>query len=153
MKKLLMVIIIIFAAGLLSLNGWKFISNNLMDHSLKSEEVNIHKVLSSRDIKTIDSVCSSNGVYLFNSSNGVKYLIFSGSFLDISSYAPIYSNIKIEAKDSSLIINYDENYKKYTGTSYPSLRIVYRIKNSKDISIIRLYKNGEETHFNSVSGL
>jgi hypothetical protein len=101
--------------------------------------------------KQIDSLCEKNGVFLLQSEkNNEIYLILDGSHTSLEGEAPYFSNVKVTTEKDSIMIYFNEEPKNYTVGKYPEQRLVYKINTDKDYEFIKLFKNGEETHFDSI---
>ncbi|MFT8352867.1 MAG: hypothetical protein ABF685_28620 [Clostridium saccharoperbutylacetonicum] len=100
--------------------------------------------------KVMESVKDS-GVYLLNTGEeNVTYLILDGTHMSLKNEAPYFSDVKIENKEKSIMIYFNEELKIYPDGEYPEHRLIYRITKTKDNEFIRVFKNGEETHIDSV---
>jgi len=94
-----------------------------------------------------------NGVFLLNTGeDNVTYLILDASHMSLKNEVPDFSNVKIENKGNSIMIYFSEKLKIYPDGKYPELRLIYKITKDKHTEYIRAFKNGEETHFDSVIG-
>jgi hypothetical protein len=92
-----------------------------------------------------------NGVFLLQSdSDNVTYLILDGSNMNSNNEAPYFSNVKIENNSNAIIINYDEELNDYTKSKYLEHRLIYKIIKDDDTEFMKVFKNGEETHFDSI---
>lgn len=94
-----------------------------------------------------------SGVYLLNTGeDNVTYLILDGSHMSLKNEVPYFSAVKIENKENSIMIYFNEELKIYPDGKYPEQRLIYKITKDKDTEYIRVFKNEEETHFDSVIG-
>lgn len=99
----------------------------------------------------VSKLIKGNGVYLLNTEGDkINYLILDGSYINLGNEAPYFSAVKIENKEASIMIYFSEEMKTYPNGKYPEQRLIYKITKDKNYEYIRVFKNGEETHFDSV---
>lgn len=94
---------------------------------------------------------SKDGVFLCEDKNNTYYLLLNGVLLNQSQGAADFSDFQIVPKGNVLNISYKETYiKDYVNKKIDS-KVLYRIKLHRNFNGVKLYKNGKETHFDSVS--
>lgn len=92
-----------------------------------------------------------SGVYLLNiGKDNVTYLILDGSHMSLKNEAPYFSDVRVENKGNSIMIFFNEEVRIYPDGKYPEQRLIYKITKDKNTEYIRVFKNGEETHFDCV---
>jgi hypothetical protein len=92
-----------------------------------------------------------SGVYILNvGEDNSTYLILDGTHMSLKNEAPYFSDVKIENKEKSIMIYFNEDFKIYSEGKYPEHRLIYKFTRPKDNEYIRVFKNGEETHIDSV---
>lgn len=98
----------------------------------------------------VSKLIKENGVYLLNSGeDNVTYLILDVSHMSLKNEAPYFSDVKIENKGNSIMVYFNEELKIYPDCKYHEQRLIYKITKDKDTEYIRVFSNGEETHFDS----
>lgn len=127
--------------------------NNVKEGTFSAEKLNIN----SKDYKKINGKVSEtinkNGVYLLNiGDEKVEYLILDGSHISFKNEVPYYSDVKVEKKEDSIMIYFNEEEKTYSESKFLELRLIYKITEGKGTEYTKVFKNGEETHFDSVIG-
>lgn len=91
-----------------------------------------------------------NGIYLFEDDTNEMYLFLNGYNVKNGDKASYFTDIKKEVKEGILIISFIEKYTDdYKNKGIPN-RVLYKIKRPKNVDTIRIYKNGQETHFDVV---
>jgi hypothetical protein len=101
----------------------------------------------------VNKTIKKSGVYLLNTGeDNVTYLILDGSHMNLNNEAPYFSDVKVENKGNSIMIYFNEELKIYPIGKYAEQRLIYKITKDKDTEYIRVFKNGEETYFDSVIG-
>lgn len=99
----------------------------------------------------VSKLIKGNGVYLLNTEGDkVNYLILDGSYINLKNEAPCFSEVKIENKEDSIMIYFNEELGTYQNGKYPEQRLIYKITKDKNYEYIRVFKNGEETHIDSL---
>lgn len=101
----------------------------------------------------VNGLIKKNGIYLLQTGeDNVSYFILDGSHMNLKYEAPYFSEVKIESKEDSILIYFSEKLKVYPLGKYPDNSLIYKITKDKDTEYIRVFKNGKETHFDSVIG-
>ena len=127
--------------------------NNVKDNIFTTEKLNTNSSVYKKINDKVSGVIEKNGIYLLNTGeDNVTYLILDGSHLSFKNEIPCFSDIKIENKGASILIYFSEELKTYSEGKYTELRLIYKITEDKDTEYIRVFKNGEETHIDSVIG-
>lgn len=99
----------------------------------------------------VSKLIKGNGVYLLNTEKDkISYLILDGSYMNLKNEAPYFLDVKIENKEASIMIYFGQQMKTYPDGKYPEQRLIYKITKDKNYEYIRVFKNGEETHIDSV---
>lgn len=98
----------------------------------------------------MDRYKDKNGIYLYDDGTNGKYLLLNDYNVKNGDKASYFTDIKMEVKDGTLIINFNEEYTDdYKNKAIDNI-VLYKIKQSKSIDTIRIYKNGQETRFDVV---
>lgn len=125
--------------------------NNVKDGTFITEKLNTDSRDYKKIIDKISGAIKENGVYLLNTGkDNITYLILDGSYINLKNEAPYFSDVKIENRENSINIYFREEMKTYPEGEYPDHRLIYKITKDKDTEYIRVFKNGEETHVDSV---
>lgn len=125
--------------------------NSAKNNIFTTEKINMVTDLSMKEKDAVDQLCKDNGVFLLDSQErNVIYLIFDDTHVNLNGEAPYFSDVRVETKDDMLMIYFNEESKKYLSGKYPELKQVYKIIKDKDYTYIRVFKNGEETHFDGI---
>lgn len=115
-----------------------------------AEEINLSS------LNTKDIIFKENGVYLqyLDNHNLDKpkemYFILNGSIVNLEGEAPFYSNVDIKTSENEIQIYFDEEIKKYPQGKYPDHKLIFKITPDKKYEYIKVFKNGQESHFDSV---
>lgn len=139
------VFIVLIAAGIfMKMNNAKngiFITKKLDANESAYKKIN----------EKVSETIKENGVYLLNTGeDNVTYFILDGSHISLKNEAPYFSDIKIGNKGNSIMIYFNEELKIYPEGKYHEHRLIYKIIKDTNTEYIRILKNGEETHFDSV---
>ena len=127
--------------------------NNVKDNTFTTEKLNTNSSGYKKINNKVSGVIDKNGSYLVNiGEDNISYLVLDGSHLSFKNEIPYFSDVKIENKGDSILIYFNEELKIYPEGKYTELRLIYRITKDKDTEYFRIFKNGEETHFDSVIG-
>ena len=81
---------------------------------------------------------------------GDSYLFLNDYNVKNGEKAPYYTDIKMELKQNTMTISFNEKYADDYKNKEINNRELYKIKQTKDYDTIRIYKNGKEVHFDSV---
>lgn len=123
--------------------------NNSSDNVL--EEVNIQEINKDAQI-FIQNIKDSNGVFLFSPIDNEQYLIVKYSTVLQGDEAKYLSAISSKITDRNLIINIEEmGTNKYADDRLRETRI-FKLIDTKVFDKIEIFKNGEETNIELVSG-
>jgi len=121
------------------------------DNTFLTEELNTNSNAYNKINDKVSNLIKENGVFLLQTGeDSVTYLIFDSSHMSLNNEASNFSDVKIENNHNSIIINFSEELKNYTEGEYPEHRLIYKIIKDKDTEYIKVFKNGEDTHFDSV---
>ncbi|WP_239616813.1 hypothetical protein [Cohnella mopanensis] len=114
-------------------------------------EVNIEGLNKNAKI-FVDNIKNSNGLYLFSPIDEKQYLIVSYSNVLQGEEAKFLSSINAEVQDQTLTINLEE----LVTQDYQDKRLkkltIFNLGSDQEYEKIRIFKNGEETHFDLVGG-
>lgn len=103
-----------------------------------------------KKVKAFMDMCDDkNGVYFYTASKDVRYLFLNGATVKYGDKAPYFSDIKIEVKENTLVINFNENYTDDYENKKIDYSVLYKIKVPKGIEFITIYKNGQQTHIDN----
>lgn len=138
-------LIILIAAGV-------FIKiNNAKDGTFSTKKIDDNTSLYKKINDKASLSIGESGVYLLNTGeDNITYLILDGSHMSLNNEAPYFSDVKIENEGDSIMIYFNEELRAYPEGQYSGQRLIYKITNHKDAEYIKVFKNGEETHFNSI---
>ena len=127
--------------------------NNVKDNTFTTEKLNANSSVYKKINNKVSGITEKNGTYLLNTGeDNVTYFILDRSHLSFRNEIPYFSDVKIENKGDSILIYFSEELKTYSEGKYTELRLIYRITKDKATEYFRVFKNGEETHFDSVIG-
>lgn len=84
-----------------------------------------------------------NGIYLFNDSDTRSYLILRQDFLDDGKS---FGKVDIKKDSKTLILHLNQSSKK----GNKATQKIYEINNRTDTEILRVFKDGDLTHFQNV---
>jgi len=87
---------------------------------------------------------ADTGIYMFNDSNGVRYLYVNQVFLDEGKG---FGGVQVERNGDSLEIYLEEAPAAEQETDAYKL---YTIKAPGDYEYVKVFKNGEDTHFSAI---
>lgn len=125
--------------------------NNTKDDIFITKKLDTNTSVYKKINNKVSESIKESGVYLLNTGeDDVTYLILDGSHMSLKNEAPYFSDVKIENKGDSIMIYFNEELKIYPDGNYPEHRLIYKITKDKNTEYIRVFKNGEETHFDSV---
>jgi flagellar basal body L-ring protein FlgH len=122
----------------------------------KSSPVEISEIkIQNADSKVqefVNRFSNQNDIYLFTNEKQEKYLFLNGYNVVEGKEAPYFSDTKVELDDDTLTVYFNEKYTNSYSNKELSNRLLYRIRVDKQYEYIRIFKNGEETHFDVVGG-
>jgi hypothetical protein len=119
---------------------------------------NTNLVFSKENIKSADKKVKifmdryndKNGIYNYQDGTNEMYLFLNGFNVKNGEKASYFTDIKMEVKEGTLIINFNEKYTDDYENKVIDNRVLYKIKQPKNVDTIRIYKNGQETHFDVI---
>lgn len=151
-KKKIYLVTIISALIILIATGVFIKMNNSKDDTFTTKKLDDNTSLYKKINDKASLSIGESGVYLLNTGeDNVSYLILDGSHMSLKNEAPYFSDVKIENEGDSIMIYFNEELRTYPVGEYSGQRLIYKIINNKDTEYIKIFKNGEETHFNSIS--
>lgn len=138
------IVLATFAAALwASFNGPKEV-----DKGALFQKVEISSA--SQKVKTfVNTFAGKNGVYTYEDGTKEKYLLLNGFNVPRGEKAAYFSEVKMEVIDNALVISYNENFTDDYKNKEMSNLMLYRFKQPDNIDVLRVFKNGAETHFDS----
>jgi len=152
-KKIFYLLISISVLMILLLIGINIKMNNVKDNTFIAEKLNTNSDAYKKINDKVSSFIKENGVFLLQTEeDNVNYLILDGSHMNLKNESSYFSDVKVENNEDLIMIYYNEELKNYTEGKYPEHRLIYKITKDKETEYIRVFKNKEETHFNSVIG-
>lgn len=98
----------------------------------------------------MDSFNDKDGIYLYQFDSNYMYLFLNGYNTKDENRALYFTDIKMEVKDETFIINFNEKSTDDYKNKDIANRVLYKIKRPKNIDTIKIYKNGQETHFDAI---
>ena len=98
----------------------------------------------------IDRRIGDNGIFQLHTSDGSQYLFLNRSNVVQGEEAVYYENIRIEDDKNIAKIYFDEIYTSYYQDKELENMKLYEILSKDKIDTIRIYKNGQETYFDSI---
>jgi hypothetical protein len=91
-----------------------------------------------------------NGIFLLHTSDGDQYLFLNGSNIVQGEEAAYYEDIRIKDDKNIAKIYFDELYTAdYQDKELENVKL-YKIFLKDTIDTIGIYKNGQETYFDSI---
>lgn len=151
-KKKIYLVAVISALIILIAAGVFIKMNNAKDGTFSTKKLGDNTSLYKKINDKASVSIGESGVYLLNTGeDNVTYLILDGSHMSLNNEAPYFSDVKIEKEGDSIMIYFNEELKAYPEGKYSGQRLIYKIINNTDTEYIKVFKNGEETHFNSIS--
>lgn len=125
--------------------------NNVKNDIFIIKKLDVNTSIYKKINDKVSKLINESGVYLLNTGeDNVTYLILDGSDMSFKNEAPYFSDVKIENKGNSIMIYFNEYLKIYQDGKYPEHILIYEIIKDKDTEYIRVFRNGEETHFDSI---
>ncbi|KOP71912.1 hypothetical protein AMS60_21750 [Bacillus sp. FJAT-21945] len=122
---------------------------NVNDGKLTFSEINPEKASATvKDFITqmeINEDGTGNGIYILNVKKDKFYLFLSQEFLD---KGKSFGSIDVKEEEDTLTIYLNERSDK--GQENQVMQKLYEIHRSKDYEYLRVFKNGEETHIQTV---
>lgn len=94
---------------------------------------------------------NQNGAYLCEDDKKTIYLLLNGPFGKRGQKVPCFSNVKVVPSGNVINISYQESLTKNDISRRIDNRLLYRIKLHKNFNLIKLFKNGRETHFDNIN--
>lgn len=99
-----------------------------------------------------NSVNEENGVYLYDDAQSNTLLVYlNGYNVEQGDLATNFNNFNAVAEGNTLHLSYDTD----TTTHYDSEidnQLYYEVRLDKEYDTIKLFNNGDETFFNTISG-
>lgn len=122
---------------------------NVNDGKLTLSEINPEKASATvKDFITqmeINEDGTGNGIYILNVKKDKFYLFLSQEFLD---KGKSFGSIDVKEEEDTLTIYLNERSDK--GQENQVMKKLYEIHRLKDYEYLRVFKNGEETHIQTV---
>ncbi len=122
---------------------------NVNDGKLTFSEINPEKASATvKDFITqmeINEDGTGNGIYILNVKKDKFYLFLSQEFLD---KGKSFGSIDVKEEEDTLTIYLNERSDK--GQENQVMQKLYEIHRPKDYEFLRVFKNGEETHIQTV---
>jgi hypothetical protein len=120
--------------------------------------MNTNLVVSKENLKSADKKVKifmdryndKNGIYSYQDGTNEMYLFLNGFNVKNGEKASYFTDIKMEVNEETLIINFNEKYTDDYENKVIDNRVLYKIKQPKNVYTIRIYKNGQETHFDVI---
>jgi hypothetical protein len=91
-----------------------------------------------------------NGIYLYVHSSNDMYLYLNGYNVNNGDKASYFTDVKVEVKEGTLVINFNEKYIDDYHNKEIDNRVLYKIRQPKKVDTITIFKNGQETHFDTI---
>ncbi|ERI92341.1 hypothetical protein HMPREF1982_02323 [Clostridiales bacterium oral taxon 876 str. F0540] len=149
-KKYTYLLTIITAIVILFSVGYIVRTSASKNKTFIAKEINFNTFSNKKIRIAIEQICKDNGVFLYNLKDNATYLILDGSHANFKGEAPYFSDVKIEAKENSIRIYFTQELKNYPFGKYPQQKLVYKITKDKKYDYIKVFKDGVETHFDSI---
>lgn len=119
--------------------------------TLSSSEKKVDE-LSKEAQNFFNSVDNENGVHLYNDEQNNSVLVYlNGYNVEQGDPANSFNNFNVAAEGNSIHLSYNTD----TTTDYDSEienQLYYKVSIDKEYDTIKLFNNGEETAFNTISG-
>lgn len=126
---------------LLLLAGCNFKNNEL---SYSKVELNSTK---DEVLEFVKSVEGENGIHLFQYEDNTMYVFLNGNIVEQGSDARFFSDFKVNGKDDTLNIYYDEKFTNDYANKTLNNRELYKINLDKKYENVIPFKNNDETSF------
>lgn len=98
----------------------------------------------------MDKVNDKNGIYLYSDGTNDMRLFLNGYNVKYGEKASYFTDIKMEVKEGTLIIYFNEKFTDEYKDKEIDNRVLYKIKQPKNVDTIRIYKNEQETYFDCI---
>lgn len=99
----------------------------------------------------IDMNLKSNGVYLiYLNDKKDLYLFLNNNNYSQQEEVLEFSDVKIEAKGGTITVSLNECNNKYSSDKKYVGKQLYKINKDKEYEFIKLFINGQESHFDSI---
>lgn len=144
MSKKVLILSVIFIV-LVSIVGCRR-SSEITYYEIKIEDA------SSKLTDFINESSKKNGVHIFENNNEELYIFLNGCNVFQGGKAPYFEDIKIEVQEDSLVISFIEKYTDDYSDKNIENKVLYKVKKHKVFEYIRVYKNSQEVHIDSVWG-
>ena len=119
------------------------------DSKLVFSKVDYEKV--GGKVKSFLGKCSDkNGIYLYDDNTNESYLFLNDYHVKMGNKATYFENVKMDIEGELLIIKFDEKSTSDYKNKNIENRLLYKVKKTKNIKSIKVYKNGEETEFDLI---
>ncbi|MFG6494842.1 hypothetical protein P8610_05750 [Fictibacillus sp. UD] len=100
----------------------------------------------------VRSAQQENGVYLCqDEQNNIYYVMLNGVNMVQGDSALTFSDVEVKGEEESLTITYSEDLIKDMEGKKLANQLLYKIKLNKDYETLKLFKNGEESHFHTIT--
>lgn len=108
----------------------------------------------SKDIQSFfHDVNEQNGVHLyFDNQNSSIFVYLNGSNVKQGEKAVHFTNFNVKADRETISLSYESDQTSNYSDEAFSNELFYEINVDKNYETIKLFNNGEETHFGSISG-
>jgi hypothetical protein len=115
------------------------------------QEIDISSIKNDRFKMQIQNWEQKNGSYLlqYGDKKDSFYLFLNAANIVQGSKATYFESLTVDVEDNTLNIFYSE--KEANQTTGIKNKVLYRIPAAKTINTVRIYKNGQEAHFEMVS--
>ena len=97
----------------------------------------------------VHKISHRDGVYLMENDKKTIYVMLNKLSKDKTKEAYI-TDVVVKPVGEALTISYKELYKKNSKGKKLNENLLYRIKVNKNFKMIKVFKNGQETHFENV---
>ncbi len=92
----------------------------------------------------------TNGTYMYHKGEDIKYVMLNGKNTHLGQEEVAFTHFDVEVIEDTLTIHYTED--EFSEDEAARNQVVYEITENSDISMVAIYKNGEESIFEVVSG-
>ncbi len=100
----------------------------------------------------VRSAQQENGVHLYqDEENKFYYLLLNGLNMMQGDPASTFSDIEIKSENDTLNISFKEDFIKNHEGKKLANQLLYQIKLNEDYETLKLFKNGEESHFHTIT--
>jgi hypothetical protein len=118
------------------------------------DEIDISSIKGEKVNKLLQDWQHKNGAYLFQYQNQGKknyYIFFNASNIEQGNKALYFDGLRVNFEDTIMYVHYSE--KQTDNLNNGRNKALYKIRQSKGVDTIKIYKNGQETYFEKIGAI